>query len=215
MVRVPGLEDFPPEYIPGTPAYMAPEMFAGEPGTVATDIYALGVTLFRTFTGAFPYANPDATSMPRLERPRDIATLRPDLPAWLQATLSRAIAADPAERFPTWPNSPPSSRKGRHTCPCRRAGCRRSMNARRFGSGKRSPDFSALHWGRHCCGDRWQRSSFPRANITRDVFCLTARRTRFLRKFHGRNSRRWAKKRGFPSSWGQTASRCRLCERTC
>jgi serine/threonine protein kinase len=80
-------------------AYMAPEMFTGEAGNVATDIYALGVTLFRTFTGAFPYGNPDVVSMPSLDRPRDLATLRPDLPAWLQASLSRAIARDPGERF--------------------------------------------------------------------------------------------------------------------
>ena len=99
VVRLPGLEDFPPEAIPGTTAYMAPEMFTGEAGNVATDIYALGVTLFRTFTGEYPYGNPDAISPPRLERPKDIATLRPDLPAWLQAALGRAIALDPAVRF--------------------------------------------------------------------------------------------------------------------
>jgi len=78
---------------------MAPEMFSGEPGNAATDIYALGVTLFRTFTGGFPYGNPDATTAPRLKRPRDLATLRPDLPAWLGVALGRAIALDPAERF--------------------------------------------------------------------------------------------------------------------
>jgi serine/threonine protein phosphatase PrpC len=99
VVRLPGLEDFPPEAIPGTTAYMAPEMFQGEAGNVATDIYALGVTLFRTFTGTYPYGNPDATSPPTLQRPRDLAKLRPDLPAWLQAALGRAIAHDPAERF--------------------------------------------------------------------------------------------------------------------
>jgi serine/threonine protein phosphatase PrpC len=99
VVRIPGLEDFPPEDIPGTPAYMAPEMFAGEPGNAGTDIYSLGVTIFRAFTGAFPYGNLDATSPPRNERPTELTLLRPDLPAWLQAVLGRAIARNPAARF--------------------------------------------------------------------------------------------------------------------
>jgi serine/threonine protein phosphatase PrpC len=99
VVRIPGLEDAPSREIPGTPAYMAPEMFAGEAGNEATDIYSLGVTMFRAFTGEFPYGNADATSPPRRERPKELAALRPDLPAWLQAALARAIAIDPGERF--------------------------------------------------------------------------------------------------------------------
>jgi serine/threonine protein phosphatase PrpC len=99
VVRVPGMEDFPPEDIPGTSAYMAPEMFAGEPGNEATDIYALGVTLFRAFSGEYPYGNTDATDRPRRERPKPLSALRPDLPAWLERALARAIAVDPGERF--------------------------------------------------------------------------------------------------------------------
>jgi len=99
VVRLPGMEDAPPDSIPGTAAYVAPEMFAGEAGNEATDVYALGVTMFRAFSGEFPYGNIDATSRPRLERPQDLSLLRPDLPAWVQAVLGRAIAIDPAERF--------------------------------------------------------------------------------------------------------------------
>jgi len=99
VVRIPGWEDFPPGEIPGTPAYMAPEMFDGEPGNERTDIYALGITMFRAFTGEFPYGNVDATSPPRRTRPKELSLLRPDLPAWLQAALGRAIAMDPNERF--------------------------------------------------------------------------------------------------------------------
>ena len=66
VVRLPGMEDAPPDSIPGTVAYVAPEMFAGEPGNEATDIFALGVTMFLAFTGEFPYGNLAATSPPRL-----------------------------------------------------------------------------------------------------------------------------------------------------
>jgi hypothetical protein len=99
VVRLPALEDFPPQDIPGTLAYMAPEMAAGEPGNEATDIFALGVSMFRAFSGEFPYGNPDAVSPPRRERPAELCALRSDLPAWLGAALGRAVARDPRDRF--------------------------------------------------------------------------------------------------------------------
>ena len=99
VVRLPGLEDTAPVAVPGTVAYAAPEMLAGEAGNVVTDIYALGVTMFRVFTGEFPYGNLEATSPARLTRPQDLGALRPDLPAWVGAIIGRAIAIDPAERL--------------------------------------------------------------------------------------------------------------------
>ena len=35
--------DDPPS---GTPAYMAPELMSGQPATIASDVYAIGVLLF-------------------------------------------------------------------------------------------------------------------------------------------------------------------------
>ena len=55
--------------------------------------------MFRAFTGEFPYGNADATGLPRRDRPTPLSSLRPDLPAWLQAALGRAVATDAAERY--------------------------------------------------------------------------------------------------------------------
>jgi serine/threonine protein phosphatase PrpC len=97
VVRVPGLEDTSPGTIPGTPGYMAPEMYDGEAGNEATDIFALGITMFRAFTNEFPYGN--ALGGPPNGRPKALSNLRPDLPGWLEAALTRAVAIDPADRF--------------------------------------------------------------------------------------------------------------------
>jgi len=100
VARLPNIEDFPASTVPGTPSYMAPEMIDGQPGNEQSDIFALGVTLFRMFTGAYPYGEVEAFSHPRFTRPpASVAALRPDLPSWLDQVLLRLIAVRPAERF--------------------------------------------------------------------------------------------------------------------
>ena len=115
VVRIPALEEFPPKDIPGTLAYMAPEMPEGEPGNEATDMYALGVTLFRAFAGEYPYGNPDAVRAPARARPMPLCSLRPDLPAWLEAALARAIARNPADRFADMASFASGTRSGTRT----------------------------------------------------------------------------------------------------
>jgi serine/threonine protein phosphatase PrpC len=100
VARLPAIEDLPASTVPGTPSYMAPEMIAGQPGNEKSDIFALGVTLFRMFTGAYPYGEIEAFSHPTFSRrPASLATLRPDLPAWLDQVLLRLIAVRPDDRF--------------------------------------------------------------------------------------------------------------------
>ena len=96
VVRLPNIQDFPATAVPGTPSYMAPEMIEGQPGDERSNIFALGVTLFRTVSAAYPYGEAEAFSRRRFNRPpASIAALRPDLPAWLDQVLPQAISRMP------------------------------------------------------------------------------------------------------------------------
>lgn len=99
VCRAPRLEEFPAEDIPGTPSYMAPELFSGGAGDEATDLYALGVTVYRAFAKDYPYGEIEPFSKPRFGKPRPLTSMRPDLPAWLDATILRAISIDPRDRY--------------------------------------------------------------------------------------------------------------------
>ncbi|MCW2316508.1 serine/threonine protein phosphatase PrpC [Rhodoblastus acidophilus] len=99
VARLPQLEDFPDDHAPGTPSYMAPELFAGARGDEATDLFALGVAVYRLFTRAYPYGEIEPFSKPRFGKAASFAARRPDLPAWLEGAIARAIAVDPARRY--------------------------------------------------------------------------------------------------------------------
>ena len=99
VARLPFLEDAPDAEAPGTPSYKAPELFAGQPGDALSDIFALGVTIYRMFTRAYPYGEVEPFSRPRFGRATPLLAHRPDLPAWLDQTLAKAMAPAPYDRF--------------------------------------------------------------------------------------------------------------------
>jgi len=100
IARLPAWDEDQADPIPGTASYMAPELFQGERGSVASDLFALGVTLYRLFSGGtYPYGEIEPFSTPRFGKPKPLTSRRPDLPVWLDAVLARALAADPGERF--------------------------------------------------------------------------------------------------------------------
>ena len=100
VARLPRVEEFAEAEAPGTPGFMAPEMFDGAAGDAKTDQFALGVTLYRIFTRTYPWGEVDADSRPRFDHPPTPATRhRSDMPAWLEAALARTIALNPDDRF--------------------------------------------------------------------------------------------------------------------
>lgn len=86
---------------PGTPTYMAPELFEGKPATESSDLYACGVTLYELATRKFPYGEIEPFQKPRFGDPVPPTRYRPDLPEWLESILLKAVARDPRQRFET------------------------------------------------------------------------------------------------------------------
>jgi serine/threonine-protein kinase len=88
----------------GTAHYSAPEQVRGEPASPATDVYSAGVMLYEMLTGARPFAGdtPVAVAMARLsEDPPSPRAQRPDIPPHVDAIVMRALARNPADRFPS------------------------------------------------------------------------------------------------------------------
>lgn len=86
---------------PGTPSYMAPELFDGKLADRQADIYAAGVTLYHVVTRKYPYGEIEPFQTPRFGEPVRPSRYRPEIPAWLENILMKAVARDPAQRFET------------------------------------------------------------------------------------------------------------------
>jgi serine/threonine protein kinase len=86
----------------GTPAYLAPERLVGEPATVASDVYSLGVVLYEALAGRRPFGTGSGDAWPGVLAGAPLVPLseaRPGIDPVLGAAVERALAADPTARF--------------------------------------------------------------------------------------------------------------------
>lgn len=86
---------------PGTPSYMAPDLFAGVPADTTHDLYAAGVTLYHLLTRKYPYGEIEPFQHPKFADPFPATRWRPEIPEWLDNLLQKAVARDPKQRFET------------------------------------------------------------------------------------------------------------------
>ena len=93
----------------GTPLYMAPELWSGDHvHSIASDVYAFGVTLFETMTGVWPYQNEstptlqDVVHQHQHAEPENLAILSPDAPASLVSLIMKCLRKDPTLRPETF-----------------------------------------------------------------------------------------------------------------
>jgi len=88
----------------GTLDYLAPEQIQGGSVDARADVYALGCVLFESLTGRVPYprdSEPAKLFAHITEPPPRPRELRPELPDECDRIVARAMAKDPAERYPS------------------------------------------------------------------------------------------------------------------
>ena len=89
----------------GTPGYMSPEQAAGDANLdPRTDIYALAVVGYEMLTGQPPFTGPTAQAVMAAHMtatPKPVSAFRKDIPMAIVASLNKALAKAPADRFQT------------------------------------------------------------------------------------------------------------------
>lgn len=92
------------EWLVGTPGYMSPEQILGNSVDGRSDVYALGVMLYRLLTGQLPFSNDSTTALmnAHVDLPvPDVRKVKANIPAVWQEVVAKAMAKDPNDRYKT------------------------------------------------------------------------------------------------------------------
>jgi hypothetical protein len=90
--------------VKGTLAYLAPEQATGAPVDARTDLFAAGSLLYEMLSGSPVYDDIDprvALARARAGDVKSLSVVKPETPVAIVEFVDRALAATPADRFPT------------------------------------------------------------------------------------------------------------------
>ena len=83
----------------GTPSYLAPERFKEAFINEKTEIFSIGVTLYESLTGKFPYGEIEPFQNPTFKQAKLPRTHNNNIPNWLESIILRAISVDENLRY--------------------------------------------------------------------------------------------------------------------
>jgi len=92
-------EIFSEESRAGTPSFLAPERFQGEVISETTEIFAIGVTLYLSLTGKYPYGEIEPFQNPLFKEAKKPSHYNSNIPDWLDSVIMRSIALDKDQRY--------------------------------------------------------------------------------------------------------------------
>ena len=120
----------------GTPLYMSPEQASGKAVDFRTDLWSLGAVLYEMLAGKPPFRGDTQLQVMHAvvhDDPPQLREIRPDLPADVEAIVSRALQKDPARRYQSAAEmvSDLSAALAALEGPPRALACERSMRFRR------------------------------------------------------------------------------------
>jgi serine/threonine protein kinase len=103
LARPRGMAYLPTESsLAGSFFYLAPELIAGQPADVASDLYALGATLYEMITGRAPFSNFDEQTILSQHQREPVlppSQSREDVPPALEVIVLQLLEKDPKDRF--------------------------------------------------------------------------------------------------------------------
>ncbi|MEA3369857.1 MAG: protein kinase [Campylobacterota bacterium] len=83
----------------GTPSFLSPERFQGEAISETSELFAIGVTLYLSLTGKYPYGEIEPFQTPNFKEAKKPSLYNKNIPDWLDSVILRSIAIDKERRY--------------------------------------------------------------------------------------------------------------------